>query len=66
VSVQEIQKAIEQLSVAERLHLTQWLNGFEDDEWDRQMKRDAAVGKFDRMKEAAEKDHRSGRCTRFP
>ena len=66
MSVQEIQKAIEQLSVEERLQVMQWLNASEDDEWDRQMKRDASAGKFDRMREAAEKDYHSGRCTGFP
>ena len=66
MSVNEIKKAIEHLSVEERLELMQWLNQSADDEWDRQMKRDAAAGKFDRLIKEGETDYREGRTTEFP
>jgi hypothetical protein len=34
---------------------------FEDDDWDRQMKADAAGGKFDEMSARALRDHRDGK-----
>jgi hypothetical protein len=33
---------------------------FEDDDWDRQMKRDAAAGKFGALHDAAEAEHAAG------
>jgi hypothetical protein len=33
-----------------------------DDQWDKQMKADAAAGKFDEMNRRAEDDFRAGRC----
>src|SRR6184192_3102560 len=38
----EIKTAIEQLSFEERAELAAWLHGWNDDEWDEQMKRDVA------------------------
>jgi hypothetical protein len=66
VSVDEIKKAIEHLSVEERLDLMQWLNQSADDEWDLHMKRDAATGKFDKLIKEADADYRDGRTTEFP
>lgn len=62
----EIKKAIEHLSLEERLDLMQWLNQSADDEWDLQMKRDAAAGKFDTVIKEGEADYREGRTTEFP
>jgi hypothetical protein len=45
-TVQEIKSAIEQLPLEERAALIADLCGWSDDDWDRQMKADAAAGKF--------------------
>ena len=47
VSLPEIKTAIEQLSFEERAELAAWLHGWNDDEWDEQMKRDIGSGKLD-------------------
>lgn len=63
-TVVEIRAAIEKLSLEERAALMFELLGYdEDDDWDRQMKADAAAGKFDEMHARAVKDLQSGRCT---
>ena len=46
-SVEAIMAAIHKLSVKERAELERALHGGVDDEWDRQMKADAAAGRFD-------------------
>ena len=62
-TVAEIREAIEQLSLEERAGLMSQLLGYdEDDEWDRQMKADAAAGKFDTMHARAIRELRAGRC----
>ena len=43
-TVEEIQQAIEKLSLSERGKLAKWFNGWEDDEWDKQMAADFSPG----------------------
>lgn len=60
-TVAEIMVAIEQLSPQERCELEALLHPFEDGEWDLQMKRDAAAGKFDAMNREADTAHAAGK-----
>ena len=48
-TVDEIKAAIEKLPPSERARLEQWLHGSADDEWDEQMKADAAAGRLDSL-----------------
>ena len=66
VSLPEIKTAIEQLSFEERAELAAWLNGWNDDEWDEQMKRDIGSGKLDDVLHEVEEDIRSGRTREMP
>jgi hypothetical protein len=51
-TVQEIKSAIEQLPLEERAALIADLCGWSGDDWDRQMKADAAAGKFTALNNA--------------
>ena len=56
-TVSEIKEAIAKLSPQEYCELMAELRpGPADDEWDKQMKADAAAGKFDAMNRRAEDD----------
>jgi hypothetical protein len=46
-AAEEISAAIRNLSLEERAQIAADLCGWEDDDWDRQMKTDAAQGKLD-------------------
>ena len=59
-TVQEIKSAIEQLPLEERAALIADLCGWSDDDWDRQMKADAAAGKFAALNEDAATAYGSG------
>ena len=59
-TVAEIKAAISQLSLEERAELMADLCAWPDDDWDRQMKSDAAAGKFDSMNKAADAAHAAG------
>src|SRR4030095_9260183 len=61
VSLPEIKTAIEQLSFEERAELAAWLHGWNDDQWDEQMKRDLGSGKLDEVLHEVEEDIKSGR-----
>ena len=60
-TVAEIYTAIQELSLQERCELEALLHPFEDDDWDKQMKTDAAAGKFGALHDAAEAEHAAGK-----
>jgi hypothetical protein len=60
-TVAEIWSAIQELSLQERCELEALLHPFEDDDWDRQMKRDAGAGKFDKLHREAEAEYAAGK-----
>jgi len=60
-TLEEIKSAIGKLSLEERAIILSELANWEDDDWDRQMKADAAAGKFEAMNEAALKAHQKGK-----
>jgi hypothetical protein len=66
VSLAELKSAIEQLSFEERAELAAWLHGWKDDEWDEQIKRDVAAGKFDRILREVDEDISAGRLREMP
>ena len=66
-TVAEIKKAIDQLSLQERCELEALLHPFADDDWDRQMKRDAGPGgKLHCLMEQAEAEAKAGKLRDFP
>jgi hypothetical protein len=66
VSIEQIKEAIDQLSFEERAELAAWLHGWKDDEWDEQMKRDIADGRFDAVIREIDEDIRAGRLGNMP
>ncbi len=66
MSLAELKTAIEQLSFEERAELAAWLHGWKDDEWDEQIKRDVAAGKFDRILREVDEDISAGRLREMP
>jgi len=60
-TVAEIKAAIDQLSPQERCELEALLHPWPDDDWDRQMRADAAAGKFDALNREAEAAHAAGK-----
>lgn len=53
-TVEEIKSAIGKLSLEARAEMLAELCGWADDDWDRQMKADAAAGKFASLNRAAD------------
>ena len=56
MSVMEIKEAVQKLSRQERVKLLAELCEWPDDDWDRQMKEDAASGKFAGLNAMAEQE----------
>ena len=66
MSLAEIKSAIQQLSFEQRAELAAWLHGWNDDDWDEQMKRDIASGKLDDILREVEDDIQAGRVREMP
>lgn len=61
-TVTEIKAAIESLNPREYCELMAMLHPTADDDWDRQMKADAASGRLDQLMEQARADAAAGMC----
>ena len=59
-TVAEIKEAIGKLSLEERAEMLAELCGWNDDDWDCQIKRDAAAGKFAALNRATDTAHATG------
>jgi hypothetical protein len=59
--VQALEQEIEQLSPEELVELRMWLDEREAEAWDREIERDAASGKLDKLFEKSMADHRAGK-----
>jgi hypothetical protein len=64
--VDEIKRAIEKLSDAERAEVARFLNGWGDDAWDEQMKADAKAGRLDKLIAEVDADIGAGDLLDFP
>lgn len=60
-NVKEIEKAIEQLSDEELATFREWFDSFDNERWDKQIKRDIEAGKLDSFAEKAISDFRAGK-----
>jgi len=66
-TVQEIQAAIEKLSLSERGRLAKWFNGWEDDDWDAQMAADfGAGGRYERVPDRVKEEIKRGPLSDLP
>jgi hypothetical protein len=66
MSLAEIKAAIQQLSFEQRAELAAWLHGWNDDDWDEQMKRDVGSGKLDSVLHEVEEDIKAGTVREMP
>ena len=62
-NLQEIERAVSQLSSDELLVFRNWFAEFDAERWDRQFEEDVATGKLNTLAEKALNHLREGRCT---
>lgn len=66
MSLEEIKKAVQSLDERQLAEFRIWFGDYDDDEWDRQMKSDAAAGKLDQLFKEADEAYRAGRTLPAP
>jgi hypothetical protein len=59
--LEALEEEIKKLSPEELTQLREWLLERDAEEWDRQIERDAASGKLDKLFEKSVADHRAGK-----
>ena len=62
MSVKEIEAAVSGLAPAELARFSEWFEEFQAEAWDRQLEKDVAAGKLDKLAEQANADFEAGRC----
>jgi hypothetical protein len=62
MSVLELEQAISQLPAQELSQLATWFKEYLADEWDRQIERDVADGKFDKINAKVDAAFAAGLC----
>lgn len=62
-TLQEIERAITQLSPEELATFRAWFEEFDANQWDRQFEFDAATGRLDTLAQKALQHLQEGRCT---
>ncbi|MGZ8919431.1 MAG: hypothetical protein ACXW3L_00475 [Limisphaerales bacterium] len=62
-SVQDIEKAISQLSPEDLRLFRAWFHEFDVEAWDQQLEADVAAGRLDKLAAEALKELDAGRCT---
>lgn len=66
MSFAELKEEVQKLSDEQKAEIAALLHGWEDDDWDRQMKADAAAGVFDEMLKRVDADIEAGRVRELP
>lgn len=59
--LESLEEEIKKLSPEELAQLRDWILERDAEEWDRQIERDAASGKLDKLFEKSVSDHRAGK-----
>lgn len=62
-NLQEIERAISQLSAEELANFRVWFAEFDAEIWDRQFEEDVAAGRLDSLAQRALQQLREGRCS---
>jgi hypothetical protein len=65
-TVEEIKAAIAKLSLEQKAEIARWFHGWSDDEWDRQVKADAAAGRFGGLLAEVDREIDSGELKDLP
>jgi len=63
MSVLEIEQAVTKMTSEELSQFSKWFEEFLADEWDKQIERDVAAGKFDKILHKVDEDIDAGRSS---
>jgi len=59
--IEKIEQEIQRLTASELAAFRDWFHKYDADAWDRQIERDIAAGKLDRLADEARAEHAAGK-----
>ena len=59
--VEKLENEVRQLNLDERATFRDWFRRYDSDEWDKEIERDVAAGRLDKLAEEAIAAHKAGR-----
>jgi len=65
MTITEIQKAVENLSISEQKKLFNWIDEYRENKWDQQIENDFDNGKFNNLIEQAKREFKQGKCQKL-
>lgn len=65
MSITEIKKAVEKLSVNEQEELFEWVDELRENQWDKQIENDLDNGRLNDLIEQAKKEFKDGKCQKI-
>jgi len=65
MTVKEIKKAVENLSLNEQEELFNWIDEYRENQWDKQIENDFDNGKLNHLIAQAKKEFQQGKCQKL-
>ena len=63
MTIEQIERAVENLSTQELFSLSGWFEAYLESKWDKQLEEDILAGRLDQAGARADQDFEAGRCT---
>lgn len=65
MTITEIKKAVENLSISEQEELFSWIDEYRENQWDQQIENDFDNGRLNDLIEQAKKEFKQGKCQKL-
>jgi hypothetical protein len=65
MTITEIKKAVEHLSINEQKELFNWIDEYRDNQWDKQIEDDLEKGRLNKLIAQAKQEFKEGKCQKI-
>jgi hypothetical protein len=65
MTITDIKKAVENLSITEQKELFYWIDEYRENQWDKQIEVDLDNGKLNKLIAQAKQEFKEGKCQKF-
>ncbi|MBL1211273.1 hypothetical protein [Geminocystis sp. GBBB08] len=65
MTITDIKKAVENLSVTEQKELFYWIDEYKENQWDKQIEEDLEKGRLNKLIPQAKREFKEGKCQKI-
>ncbi|MGI0479465.1 hypothetical protein ACN4EE_01610 [Geminocystis sp. CENA526] len=65
MTITEIKKAVEHLSIIEQKELFHWIDEYRENQWDKQIEEDLENGRLNKLIAQAKQEFKEGKCQKI-